>query len=102
MESDWQEAYDLIRSKLSGIQNEYGNGCLAFLSSAKTTNEENYLMSKLSNFPDSNIIMTLERYMQCGIGKCGHCNIGENFVCVDGPVYSYEEVKRMPENENVF
>ncbi len=55
-----------------------------------------------SGFTDENIIMTLERYMKCGIGKCGHCNIGEKFVCVHGPVFTYEEVKKMPKKENIF
>ena len=57
---------------------------------------------KNSGFPDKSIIMTLERYMKCGIGKCGHCNIGEKFVCVDGPVFNYEQVKQLPHKEGVF
>lgn len=55
-----------------------------------------------SGFPDKDIVMTLERYMKCGIGKCGHCNIGEKFVCVDGPVFNYEQVKQLPHKEGVF
>jgi len=35
--------------------------------------------------------------MQCGIGKCGHCNIGDKYVCKDGPVFSYEELKTLTE-----
>lgn len=57
---------------------------------------------KKSGFEDKNIIMTLERYMKCGIGKCGHCNIGEKFVCMDGPVFTYEQVKTLPHKEGVF
>lgn len=48
-------------------------------------------------FNDGQIIFTLERMMKCGIGKCGHCNIGEKYVCVDGPVFSYAEMKNIPE-----
>ena len=55
-----------------------------------------------SGFKDEDIIMTLERYMKCGIGKCGHCNIGEKFVCMDGPVFSYAQVKTLPPKEGVF
>ncbi|MFH1504190.1 MAG: FAD/NAD(P)-binding protein [Candidatus Omnitrophota bacterium] len=55
-----------------------------------------------SGFKDKDIIMTLERYMKCGIGKCGHCNIGEKFVCVDGPVFSYDQVKTLPHKEGVL
>lgn len=55
-----------------------------------------------SGFKDKDIIMTLERYMKCGIGKCGHCNIGEKFVCIDGPVFTYEQIEKMPKKEGVF
>jgi len=55
-----------------------------------------------TGFKNKDIIMTLERYMKCGIGKCGHCNIGEKFVCVDGPVFNYEQVEQLPHKEGVF
>ena len=44
-----------------------------------------------------NIISTLERYMKCGIGKCGHCAIGHKYICLDGPVFSYQEMLKLPE-----
>jgi sulfhydrogenase subunit gamma (sulfur reductase) len=49
------------------------------------------------NFPEENIITTLERYMKCGVGKCGHCAIGYKYVCVDGPVFNYKQIKKLPE-----
>ncbi|MFH0771987.1 MAG: FAD/NAD(P)-binding protein [Candidatus Omnitrophota bacterium] len=57
---------------------------------------------KESGFEDKDIIMTLERYMKCGIGKCGHCNIDEKFVCIDGPVFSYEKIKHFRAKEYAF
>lgn len=57
---------------------------------------------KESGFEDKDIIMTLERYMKCGIGKCGHCNIDDKFVCVDGPVFSYEKIKHFRAKEHAF
>jgi len=48
-------------------------------------------------FPEDHIISTLERYMKCGVGKCGHCAIGHKYICVDGPVFSYQQIKRLPE-----
>ena len=55
-----------------------------------------------SGFKDKNIYVTLERYMKCGIGKCGHCNIGAKFVCIDGPVFSYSQLKELPEKETAM
>ncbi len=48
-------------------------------------------------FKDENIITTLERKMQCGVGKCGHCNIGHKYACIDGPVFSYAQLKELPD-----
>jgi sulfhydrogenase subunit gamma (sulfur reductase) len=47
-------------------------------------------------FADEQIFTTLERRMKCGIGICGRCNIGASYVCVNGPVYSYADLKALP------
>ncbi len=47
-------------------------------------------------FPVENIYTTLENRMKCGIGKCGHCMVGSNYVCKDGPVYRYDELLALP------
>ena len=46
---------------------------------------------------DENIYLSLERRMKCGIGKCGHCQINNSYVCQDGPVYHYPQVKKLEE-----
>ena len=43
--------------------------------------------------PEKQIIMSLERHMKCGVGKCGHCQISDKYCCQDGPVFSYDELK---------
>ena len=50
-------------------------------------------------FKEQDIYMSLERYMKCGIGKCGHCNIGGRLVCIDGPVFNYSQLRKFPEKE---
>jgi len=49
------------------------------------------------NLPDDHIIVSLERRMKCGVGKCGHCQINEIYVCKDGPVFNYSKIKGIPE-----
>jgi sulfhydrogenase subunit gamma (sulfur reductase) len=49
-------------------------------------------------FQEQNIVSTLERYMKCGVGKCGHCCIGVAYVCTEGPVFTYEHIKRLGED----
>ncbi len=48
-------------------------------------------------FKDEQIYTTVENKMKCGIGKCGRCNIGFHYVCKDGPVYSWAELKNLPQ-----
>lgn len=43
--------------------------------------------------PAENIILSLERYMKCGRGLCGSCELDGHRVCVDGPVFSYDQIK---------
>lgn len=47
-------------------------------------------------FHPENVFLSLEMKMKCGIGKCGRCNIGNKFVCKDGPVFAYKELEMMP------
>ncbi len=44
----------------------------------------------------SDIYTSLETNMHCGIGKCGHCKVGSHYMCVDGPVFTYEEMLQLP------
>ena len=46
--------------------------------------------------PKDRILTTLEMRMTCGVGKCGKCNIGHKYVCIDGPVFSLAELDGMP------
>ena len=48
-------------------------------------------------FKDEQLYTTVENKMKCGIGKCGRCNIGPHYVCKDGPVYSWAELKDLPQ-----
>lgn len=47
-------------------------------------------------FTKDNVISTLENRMKCGFGKCGRCNVGNIYVCKDGPVFTAAEIAAMP------
>ena len=55
------------------------------------------LAAEKLGFEPGQIVTTLERRMQCGFGKCGHCMIGPAYVCKDGPVFTYEQIKELNE-----
>jgi len=52
---------------------------------------------KKRELPDDNIIMSLERRMKCGVGKCGHCQINNVYVCQEGPVFSLAQLRNLRE-----
>lgn len=47
------------------------------------------------NISEKNIYLSMERNMECGIGQCGHCQYGGLFVCKDGPIFAYPEIKAL-------
>ncbi|MCK4766691.1 MAG: FAD/NAD(P)-binding protein [Candidatus Aminicenantes bacterium] len=49
------------------------------------------------DFSDDHIILSLERRMKCGVGKCGHCQMNDKYVCRDGPVFNYDRIKHLQE-----
>lgn len=44
---------------------------------------------------EDNVYISFERLMSCGIGKCGHCELGGKYVCKQGPVFRYDRAKSM-------
>jgi NAD(P)H-flavin reductase len=56
-----------------------------------------FVLQVLNNlgFSDEQIYTTLENKMKCGVGKCGRCNVGDIYICKEGPVYTAAEIKKM-------
>ena len=46
---------------------------------------------------DENMYFSLEAHMKCGVGKCGHCTMKDKYVCLDGPVFRYDEIQDLEE-----
>jgi len=57
-----------------------------------------FTLPVLSNlgFPPERIYTSLEKRMKCGIGKCGRCNVGSQYICQDGPVFSFADLRGLP------
>ena len=48
-------------------------------------------------FSKDRILMSLERRMMCGVGKCGHCSVGYKYTCTHGPIFTYWDAINLPE-----
>ena len=58
-----------------------------------------FVILELKNlgFRNDDIVLSLERHMKCGVGKCGHCQVNGMYVCREGPVMTYESLIGRPE-----
>lgn len=58
-----------------------------------------FILRKLLDlgFRKDRILMSLERRMKCGVGKCGHCSIGYKYTCLNGPIFTYWDAINLPE-----
>lgn len=58
-----------------------------------------FILNKLVSrgYAKDRIFLSLERRMECGVGKCGHCGVGYTFTCLQGPVFSYWDALNLPE-----
>lgn len=48
------------------------------------------------DFQETQVYTTMELRMKCGVGKCGRCNIGDKYVCKDGPVFRFDQLSELP------
>lgn len=55
------------------------------------------LEARAKGIPNNQIFLSLERHMKCGLGKCGHCQINNVYVCQDGPVFRYSDIVELKE-----
>ncbi|MFH1243079.1 MAG: FAD/NAD(P)-binding protein [Pseudomonadota bacterium] len=55
------------------------------------------LEAKAKGVPGTQIFLSLERRMKCGVGKCGHCQINHLYVCQDGPVFRFTDISSVEE-----
>jgi len=69
------------------------NNCIAMICGPEIMMRYSVLTLEKSGVKEKDIYVSMERNMKCGIGHCGHCQIGATFVCKDGPVYRYDRIR---------
>jgi len=85
----------VINDLLSNIDFEWENTTAIICASPnRIKSVANELISR--GMEGRDILTSLETHMRCGIGKCGHCKVGNKYMCVDGPVFSYDEMLTLP------
>lgn len=95
-DASWKGHVGLVTTLLDDVDINFSKGVAIVCGPAIMMKFATAKLSELG-FQDRNIYLSMERHMSCGIGKCGHCRIGTYYVCHDGPVLSYDKVKRFPD-----
>jgi NAD(P)H-flavin reductase len=78
-----------------------GSGAVAFVCGPERMMQATVDSLEQRGVSRDRIFVTLERHMECGIGLCGHCQMGRLFVCKDGPVFSLAELGQVFGREGI-
>ncbi|MBI4688310.1 MAG: FAD/NAD(P)-binding protein [Nitrospirae bacterium] len=89
----WKGSTGLVTGHLDKIKTDFKKAS-AYVCGPEIMIENTMKELSLRGMPDKLITTTLEARMKCGMGKCGQCYHGIEYICTNGPVYSYEEMKK--------
>ena len=94
-EGDWAGAVGNVPSHVKGLEVDPASTSALVCGPPAMIRYTLPVLDALGLAP-SDIFLSLEMKMKCGIGKCGRCSIGGSYVCTDGPVYSLARLRELP------
>jgi len=96
-DKEWRGKVGLVTTTLDGIDEEINiaEGISVVCGPPVMMKFTTLKLLNLGCKPE-NIYLSMEKNMSCGIGKCGHCQLGKFLVCRDGPVFTYDTLKDIP------
>lgn len=89
----WSGCVGLVCDLIQKIEVSPANAVAAMCGPGPMTDAIEKVLRPLG-ISDRRIFVNLERKMQCGVGKCQHCVAGEKYVCLDGPVFNFDEIDK--------
>ncbi|MDY0098982.1 MAG: FAD/NAD(P)-binding protein [Bacteroidales bacterium] len=95
-DEDWNESVGVVTSLLNKISVNIKNS-VAVVCGPPIMMKFGTIRLLEMGYTEDLIFLSMEKNMSCGLGKCGHCMLGEYFVCKDGPVFTYKELKDTPD-----
>jgi NAD(P)H-flavin reductase len=96
-DSKWQGHVGLVSNLLREIKINPTNTVAAMCGPGPMMDAVENILRPLG-ISDRRIYVNMERKMQCGIGKCQHCAVGNKYVCKDGPVFNFDEIDKSWDN----
>ncbi|MBU4484886.1 FAD/NAD(P)-binding protein [bacterium] len=95
-DDNWKEAQGVVPLLLDKVEVDLNNSVAVVCGPPIMMKFGTFKLLDLGHKPE-NIYLSMEKNMSCGLGKCGHCMLGTRYACKDGPVFTYDEVKNIPE-----
>ncbi len=95
-DESWNETEGVVTVLLDKFQVDIDNSVAVVCGPPIMMKFTTFKLLDLGHKP-KNIYLSMEKNMSCGIGKCGHCALGRFYVCKDGPVFTYDIIKDIPE-----
>lgn len=94
MEEGWDGEVGVVTTLLDDLDFAPSEGCALVCGPPIMIK---FTLAKLQEigFTPENIWTTMERYMKCGVGLCGHCHLDDKLVCIDGPVFNLQELNKL-------
>ena len=89
----WKGNVGVVTEHVDKIKSDFEKAC-AYICGPEVMIKKTMEALSLKGVRDSHIITTFEARMKCGVGKCGQCYHGTEYICINGPVFSYEEIKK--------
>jgi len=95
-DGSWKESEGVVTVLLDKVSVDLEN-CVAIVCGPPVMMKfGTFKLIELGHKPH-NIYLSMEKNMSCGLGKCGHCGLGKFYVCKDGPVFAYSQIKDLVE-----
>lgn len=93
-DDQWEGNVGVVTTLLEDLSMDFANGVAVVCGPPIMMK---FTVQKLLDYFDpEDIYLSMEKNMSCGIGLCGHCQLGPFYVCKDGPVFSYHQLKGIP------
>jgi sulfite reductase subunit B len=93
---DWKGHVGVITTLIPDLTLNQGN-TVAVICGPPVMYKFAILSLRSKGLRDDQILVSLERKMKCGVGKCGHCQMNNIYVCQEGPVFNYDKIKDLKE-----
>jgi len=90
--ADWKGAVGLVSKLTKKIKINPGN-CAAAMCGSQSMEEALENILRPLGISDRRIFVSVDRKMNCAIGKCQHCTTGDKYVCMEGPIFNYDQIQ---------